>query len=79
MTNYRQRVVFRLGGLFVALLMLLVVSSNAAAANWRAATEAELKTVIPARAPVGTERIETELGRRPASRTARASMLPAWC
>jgi len=27
---------------------------------WRAATEAELKEVIPARAPVGSERIETE-------------------
>ena len=34
--------------------------SNAATDNWRAATEAELKTVIPARAPVGSERIETE-------------------
>ena len=28
---------------------------------WRAASEAELKDVIPARAPVGAERIETEL------------------
>lgn len=30
------------------------------AANWRVATEGELKPVIPARAPVVSERIETE-------------------
>jgi hypothetical protein len=29
-------------------------------ANWRAATEAELKDLVPARAPVEKERIETE-------------------
>jgi hypothetical protein len=29
--------------------------------GWRAATPAELKAVIPARAPVGSERIETEM------------------
>lgn len=29
-------------------------------AGWRPATEAELKEIIPARAPVGSERIETE-------------------
>lgn len=28
---------------------------------WRAATPAELKAIIPARAPVGSERIETEM------------------
>ena len=28
--------------------------------EWRAATESELKQIIPARAPVGNERIETE-------------------
>ncbi len=32
----------------------------AASGDWRPATEAELKAVIPARAPVGDERIETE-------------------
>ncbi len=32
-----------------------------AAASWRAATEAELKGIIPARAEVEKERIETEL------------------
>src|SRR5882724_8122018 len=31
-----------------------------AAAEWRAATEAELKALIPARAPVEKEHIETE-------------------
>jgi hypothetical protein len=31
------------------------------ASEWRAATDAELKAVIPARAPVVTERIETEM------------------
>ncbi len=30
-------------------------------ANWRPSTEAELKEIIPARAPVEKERIETEL------------------
>ncbi|HLJ78957.1 MAG TPA: hypothetical protein VKT75_16170 [Acidobacteriaceae bacterium] len=30
-------------------------------ADWRQATDAELKSVIPARAPVVTERIETEM------------------
>lgn len=42
----------------LAAALLLVV--QAGAANWRAATEAELKEVIPPRAPVGSERIETE-------------------
>ncbi len=40
-----------------ALFAILVVY---AAGAWRAATEAELKSVIPARAPVEKERIETE-------------------
>lgn len=31
------------------------------ASDWRAATDGELKSVIPARAPVVTERIETEM------------------
>ncbi len=51
---------FRLEALFCIVLMLTGTASNAAASNWRAATEAELKEVIPARAPVGSERIETE-------------------
>lgn len=45
-------------------IALLVSASQQAAAqttNWRAATESELKAVIPARAPVEKERIETEL------------------
>ncbi len=35
-------------------------SSAEAAASWRTATEAELNAIIPARAPVIAERIETE-------------------
>jgi len=40
---------------FAALLLLFVLS-----ANWRAANESELKVLIPARAPVEKEHIETE-------------------
>ncbi|MBB5059209.1 hypothetical protein HDF16_003932 [Granulicella aggregans] len=39
---------------------LLLIASVAHAATWHQATESELKTVIPARAPVISERIETE-------------------
>ncbi|HLH03182.1 MAG TPA: hypothetical protein VKX25_10455 [Bryobacteraceae bacterium] len=39
---------------------LVLLFLYAGAANWRPANEAELKEVIPARAPVGSERIETE-------------------
>jgi hypothetical protein len=39
-------------------IALLVVASQTA--KWRPATESELKTVIPTRAPVEKERIETE-------------------
>lgn len=44
---------------FLATLLLLSPLLNAASV-WRAATPDELKTVIPARAPVEKERIETE-------------------
>jgi hypothetical protein len=40
-------------------IALLVFASQAT--KWRAATESELKGVIPVRAPVENERIETEL------------------
>jgi hypothetical protein len=33
---------------------------NTKGSGWRAASESELKQIIPARAPVGNERIETE-------------------
>ena len=59
MTNYGRRAARRLGALCI-LLIVADVSSKSATGNWRAATEAELKQVIPARAPVGSERIETE-------------------
>ena len=39
---------------------LITAAQNEAPAGWRAATESELKTVIPARAPVQKEQIETE-------------------
>lgn len=39
---------------------LLPALSLPGTSSWRAATESELKHVIPARAPVGSERIETE-------------------
>ncbi len=56
--------------LAAALLLGLATAANAAAvqqresprpAVWRQATDEELKAVIPARAPVVSERIETEL------------------
>ena len=43
----------------LALLCVLLLGQPAHN-TWRAATEAELKEVIPGRAPVGNERIETE-------------------
>jgi hypothetical protein len=36
-------------------------AQDARSSEWRTATDAEMKTVIPARAPVVTERIETEM------------------
>jgi hypothetical protein len=44
----------------LATTAVLLLASAAQAATWHQATEAELKTVIPARAPVISERIETE-------------------
>jgi hypothetical protein len=51
----------------ISLLVVVLVSLSAARQNhaamtstWRAATESELKAIIPARAPVEKERIETE-------------------
>lgn len=41
--------------------VLCAWAQDGRAPEWRAATEAELKSVIPARAPVVTERIETEM------------------
>jgi hypothetical protein len=45
---------------FASLLAALVSLGAAPHSNWRQATEAELKDMIPARAPVEKERIETE-------------------
>lgn len=48
--------------LFVALTLAKgTFAQESRSASWRAATEAELKALIPARAPVIQERIETEL------------------
>ena len=48
---------------FCAVLLLLSAAGFAGEprAAWRQATESELKTVLPARAPVQQERIETEM------------------
>ena len=53
-------------GYAIALAFLLagawcVRAQDGHAAEWRTATDAELRAVIPARAPVVTERIETEM------------------
>jgi hypothetical protein len=45
---------------FLLILLLAFFAAPPANKDWRAATEAELKDIIPARAPVETERIETE-------------------
>jgi hypothetical protein len=41
-------------------LLLFALGAHAASAAWRAANEEELRALIPARAPVISERIETE-------------------
>jgi hypothetical protein len=46
--------------IFMVLLLLAAGAHAARAASWRTASEAELRSVIPARAPVISERIETE-------------------
>jgi len=47
-------------GFALALALLLTLTATAQPRTWRPATESELHTVIPARAPAITERIETE-------------------
>ncbi len=42
------------------IVLAVFVATGFAMAAWRQATESELKTLIPARAPVEKERIETE-------------------
>lgn len=46
--------------LLIALLASLLAASSSRMDVWRSATESELKAIIPARAPVEKERIETE-------------------
>lgn len=45
---------------FCLIALSAVLAGTALAATWRTATTAELKEIIPARAPVEKERIETE-------------------
>jgi hypothetical protein len=45
---------------FLSCLLTLATVSLAYAANWHNASESELRALIPARAPVISERIETE-------------------
>jgi hypothetical protein len=51
---------YRPSKLIAAGLVLLIAGSALAAAGWRVASEPELKKIIPARAPVIKENIETE-------------------
>jgi hypothetical protein len=50
----------RLHRVLGGLIFLLLAVSSAWAASWHSASETELKALIPARAPVISERIETE-------------------
>ena len=61
MKNHRSRI--RWQWMLVAAIVVVVASAVIAQprGEWRQATDAELKSVIPARAPVVTERIETEM------------------
>src|SRR5436305_12453367 len=44
----------------LSVLLFSSVGQGSGSSSWRPAKEAELKEIIPARAPVETERIETE-------------------
>lgn len=45
---------------FFSAVALALLTASVASASWRVATESELKALIPARAPVVKEHIETE-------------------
>jgi hypothetical protein len=45
----------------IAFSVIFLPGQESRSTSWRAATESELKTLIPPRAPVEKERIETEL------------------
>ena len=47
--------------ILVGLFLLMVAGAFAAQGKWRAATEKELAALLPARAPVEKEQIETDL------------------
>lgn len=47
--------------ILVGLVLLLLVGAFAAQGKWRAASEKELAALLPARAPVEKEQIETDL------------------
>ena len=49
------------GGILMAILAIGVCAQETRLLEWRMATDAELRSVIPARAPVVQERIETEM------------------
>ena len=51
----------RPGSIAVVLLWIGVASAQSAAGGWRAATDKELKSLLPARATVEKEHIETEM------------------
>ena len=57
----RARRIGRLGSISVILLWIGVALAQSAAGTWRAATDKELKSLLPARATVEKEHIETEM------------------
>jgi len=57
--RYKRQILTTLLVLALSILSSLVAQTSRA--GWRIATPAELKAIIPARAPVGNERIETEM------------------
>lgn len=48
-------------GVFLSIAFVLVQAAQAQKTVWRQATDAELASILPARAPVETEQIETEM------------------
>lgn len=59
--SYKSKRSSLLGILLLALLTTAASDAQEKSSAWRAATESELQTLIPARAPVEKERIETEM------------------
>ena len=61
------------------LLLLLFPTAQGEKTAWRQATDAELASLLPARAPVEKEHIETEMRTASGIVTAKAATLRVWC